>query len=58
MGLLQTRTYSNKKQYALSILIVALTALLGFFSVDYIGHRAVALILMLAVSLTAILFDI
>jgi two-component system sensor histidine kinase KdpD len=35
-----------------------MTAILCFFSVNIIGYRAVALILLLAVSLNAILFDI
>ncbi len=39
-------------------MLVSFTAVLNYFMVDYIGHRAVALILMLTVSLTAILFDI
>ncbi len=58
MNLIQTRTHSKRKQYAISILLVAITAVLGYFMVDFIGHRAVALMLMLTVSLTAILFDI
>ncbi|WP_422355338.1 sensor histidine kinase [Roseivirga pacifica] len=35
-----------------------MTAILCFFSVDFIGYRAVALILLLVVSVNAILFDI
>lgn len=58
MDLLRTRVYSNKNQYLISILLIVLTAVLCFFSVDFIGYRAVALILLLVVSLNAILFDI
>jgi two-component system sensor histidine kinase KdpD len=38
--------------------LIVLTAILCFFSVDFIGYKAVALILLVAVSLNAILFDI
>lgn len=58
MDLLRTRKYSKKNQYLISILLIALTAVLCFFSVDFIGYRAVALILLVVVSLNAILFDI
>jgi len=58
LDLLRTRKYSKKNQYLISILLIALTAVLCFFSVDFIGYRAVALILLVVVSLNAILFDI
>lgn len=58
MDLLRTRKYSKKNQYIISILLIILTAILCFFSVDIIGYRAVALILLLVVSVNAILFDI
>ena len=58
MDLFRTRSYNNKNQYLISILLIILTAVLCFFSVSVIGYRAVALILLLVVSLNAILFDI
>lgn len=58
MNLLNTRKYSKKNQYFITILLISLTAVLCFFSVDYIGYRAVALLLLLVVSVNAILFDI
>ncbi|MCM4165663.1 sensor histidine kinase [Arenibacter sp. A80] len=39
-------------------MLIVFTAVLCFFSVDIIGYRAVALILLLVVSIKAILFDI
>lgn len=58
MDLLRTRKYSKQNQYFISILLISLTSILCFFSVNIIGYRAVALILLLVVSLNAILFDI
>lgn len=58
MELLKTRTYSKKKQYGISILLIVLTSIACYLSVDIIGFRTVALILLLVVSLNAILFDI
>lgn len=58
MEFLRTRKYSKRNQYLLSALLIIATAALCFFSVDFIGYRAVALILLVAVSLNAILFDI
>ncbi|MGE0568816.1 MAG: ATP-binding protein [Bacteroidia bacterium] len=58
LDLLRTRKYSKTKQYLISILLIVLTAILCFISVDFIGYRAVALILLLVVSVNAILFDI
>ncbi|MDP3393038.1 MAG: ATP-binding protein [Sediminibacterium sp.] len=58
MDLLRTRKYSKKNQYLISIILIVLSAVLCFFSVDFIGYRAVALILLLVVSVNAILFDI
>lgn len=58
MRVAKTRMYERKKQYAISILLILLTAVLCFFVVDLIGYRVVALILLLAVSVNAILFDI
>lgn len=39
-------------------MLIVLTAVLCFFSVEFIGYRAVALILLVVVSINAILFDI
>lgn len=58
MDLLRTRKYSKKNQYLISVLLIVFTAVLCFLSVDIIGYRAVALILILVVSINAILFDI
>ncbi|WP_350177270.1 ATP-binding protein [Phaeodactylibacter sp.] len=58
LDFLKTRKYSKKKQYLISVLLIILTAVLCFFSVEFIGYRAVALILLLVVSVNAILFDI
>ena len=58
MDLLKTRKYSKRNQYLISVLLIVLTSLLCFFSVDIIGYKAVALILLLVVSINAILFDI
>lgn len=58
MDLLRTRKYSKKNQYLISILLIVLTAVLCFISVDLIGYRAVALSLLVVVSINAILFDI
>ncbi|MEJ4088625.1 sensor histidine kinase [Galbibacter orientalis] len=58
MEILKTRHYSKKKQYLISVSLVMVSAILCFLSVDIIGFRAVALILLLVVSLNAILFDI
>lgn len=56
--MLKTRNYSSKKQYTISLLLVVAASVLCFFTVGLIGYRAVALILLMAVSLNAILFDI
>ena len=58
MDLLRTRKYSKKSQYLISLLLIVCTAALCFFTVGYIGYRAVALILLVLVSINAILFDI
>lgn len=53
-----TRNYTKRKQYTLSILLIVATSVLCLFLVNFIGYGAVALILLMAVSLNAILFDI
>ncbi len=58
MDILKTRNYRKTKQYAISMLCIAITTVICFFSVEFVGYQAVALILLLAVSVNAILFDI
>jgi len=58
LDLLRTRKYSKKNQYLISTVLIVLTAVLCFLSIDFIGYRAVALILLVVVSINAILFDI
>ncbi len=58
MVLHRTRRYGKAKQFLISILLIVLIAGLCFFIVDFVGYRAVALILLLVVSVNAILFDI
>lgn len=58
LDLLRTRNYSKRKQYTISVLLIVATSVLCFFFVPLIGYGAVALILLMAVSLNAILFDI
>lgn len=45
-------------QYILSLGLVIAIALPCFFLIDYIGNKTVALMLLLAVSILAMLFDI
>ncbi len=45
-------------QYLLSIALVLLVATSCYFSVDFIGYKVVALLLLMTVSLAAMLFDI
>lgn len=58
MELFKTRKYNIKKQYLISILLIILASVACFFTIDFIGYRVVALILLLVVSLLAMLFDI
>jgi two-component system, OmpR family, sensor histidine kinase KdpD len=58
LDILRTRNYSRRNQYLISVLLIVLTAAVCFLLTDFIGYTAVALILLLAVSLSAILFDI
>lgn len=58
LNFLRTRYYSKTKQYLLSLLLILFSSILCFFIVQYIGYGAVALILLMVVSLNAILFDI
>ena len=47
-----------KNQYLIGILVITIIALSSHFLLDYTGYRVVALILLLAVSVLAMLFDI
>ncbi len=52
------RKSHHLRPFLLSISIVTATSMLCFLFVDFIGYRTVALILLLAVSVNAILFEI
>ncbi len=58
MNLYSTKKYPIKNQYLISILTITLIAVASHFLIDYTGYRVVALILLLAVSILAMLFDI
>lgn len=58
MNLFRIRKYSISSQYLISISLVVLTAVASYFSVELIGYKTVALLLLMVVSLTAMLFDI
>ncbi len=56
--ILKEKKYKAGFQYAISFALIAGITLLSYFSVGYIGYRVVALILLLAVSILAMIFDI
>ena len=56
--MLSTRKFTKKNQYLISLLLILVTVGISYFFSDILGYRTVALLLMLAVSLNAILFDI
>lgn len=58
MSIFRLRKYSIANQYLISILLVVLTSVISYFSIDFIGYRIVALILLFVVSLLAMLMDI
>ena len=58
LGFLKTGYYNKSNQYFISIALILSTSTLCFFSVDLIGYRAVALILLVVLSIIAMLFDI
>lgn len=58
LSLFKKIKYSIVNQYLISIMLIALTSIVSYFFVDFIGHRVVALILLLVVSISAMLFDI
>ncbi len=58
MKILGLHTIPKTTQSIISVLSILLVSLLCFFAVDYIGYQVIALILLLAVSILAMLFDI
>ena len=58
MKLFSTRRLSGKTQYFLSLLLVIVIALICFSFKNLIGYKIVALILLMAVSVVAMLFEI
>ncbi len=53
-----TRNYGTAKQHLISIVLVLAVSVACFFSVQFIGYKVVALILLVTVSLLAMAFDI
>ena len=53
-----TRKYSKPMQHFISAVLVSIVSISCFFTVDFMGYRVVALILMVTVSLLAMMFDI
>jgi two-component system, OmpR family, sensor histidine kinase KdpD len=58
LKLTAVRRFSNKFQYAVSVLLIALISFACFTATGFIGYKVVALLLLVAVSLLAMLFDI
>lgn len=58
MTFFKVKKLSNRNQYLISIALILMTAVVCFVSVEFIGYRVVALILLLEVSILAMLFDI
>lgn len=58
MGVLTRRSISIAKQYLISVLLIVLASLISYSFKELIGYRVVALVLLLVVSISAILFDI
>lgn len=58
MNFLQSRNLSLSRQYLISLSAVIIIAVICFFTVEWLGYRVVALVLLLVVSILAILFDI
>ncbi|MEH6680784.1 MAG: ATP-binding protein [Sediminicola sp.] len=58
MSVFRRRKYSLTSQYLIASILVGITSVGCFFSVDVIGYQVVALILLLLVSILAMLFDI
>lgn len=55
---MSTQKYSIPNQYLISITTVLLVSIVCYLSTNIIGYRTVALLLLLAVSIIAMLFDI
>jgi two-component system, OmpR family, sensor histidine kinase KdpD len=58
VNFLQSRNIPLCRQYLISVVVVLLTAVICYATVQWIGYRIVALVLLLVVSVLAILFDI
>lgn len=58
MKILGLHTIPKKTQSIISVMTIILISLLCFYLVNYIGYQVTALILLLAVSILAMLFDI
>lgn len=58
MSLFNTRKYPLKMQYTISIALVFIVAATSYYTTGIIGYRAVALVLLMTVSLLAMLFEI
>jgi len=58
MAIFFTGRLSNKKQYLISLLMVVMVGAICFAVSAYVGYQVVAFLLLLAVSLIAISFDI
>lgn len=56
--LYQVRKYSLALQFLVSFTLISVIAVSSYFSVELIGYRVVALIMLMAVSILAMLFDI
>ena len=58
MKRISTRKLSTKVQFLLSALLVLIVSLICFVFKDFVGYKIVALILLMAVSVSAMLFEI
>jgi two-component system sensor histidine kinase KdpD len=58
MSVLVLNRKNKAFQYSISVLVIAAVVAAGYVSSDWIGYKTIALILLLAVSALAILFDI
>lgn len=56
--MLARKKFNITSQYLISISLITLISIVCFISVDLIGYRVVALVLLLGVSILAMLFDI
>ena len=58
MKLIYSKNVSIANQYLISVSLVIITATSCFFGTEFLGYKTVALILLMTVSVTAMLFDI